>query len=414
MGDVYFVIFRHKWKIILIAAAGVVAAAAFYVLHPPLYQSEAQIFIRYISDVRPVSAPTDNQTMTSPDSRGSGVINAEIQILKSFDLAKLVAAAIGPEKILAKSGGGKDLISAAAMVHNGLSVEAAPSSSVINITFQHPDPMIVQPVLSEIIIDYQTKHSEIHGATGTDDFAAEEATQIRALIAQTERDLMIAKTNAGIVSLEETKRSLAEQTAIVSGQLLDAELDLDTRREMMAKGTALPVKNQPTTNAVVVGEISAEQIDEYNRICARLGVLQKKNAEFMAQGYSEDNVLIKGVNAQIIQARDAKKNLEEKNPGIVGLGASTLISNGQSVASAEDDPARLALLESKVIVLKLKLNQLRSESFKLGEFEPKIMDLTLKSQFQHNARGANLYKLRPARQIFRRRERYSPDKSEPS
>ena len=382
LGDVYFVIFRHKWKIILIAAAGVVAAAAFYVLHPPLYQSEAQIFIRYISDVRPVSAPTDNQTMTSPDSRGSGVINAEIQILKSFDLAKLVAAAIGPEKILAKSGGGKDLISAAAMVHNGLSVEAAPSSSVINITFQHPDPMIVQPVLSEIIIDYQTKHSEIHGATGTDDFAAEEATQIRALIAQTERDLMIAKTNAGIVSLEETKRSLAEQTAIVSGQLLDAELDLDTRREMMAKGTALPVKNQPTTNAVVVGEISAEQIDEYNRICARLGVLQKKNAEFMAQGYSEDNVLIKGVNAQIIQARDAKKNLEEKNPGIVGLGASTLISNGQSVASAEDDPARLALLESKVIVLKLKLNQLRSESFKLGEFEPKIMDLTLKSQFQ--------------------------------
>ena len=72
---------------------------------------EAELFIRYITDSRPVTAPVDdNATMTAPGGGQSGaVINSEIKILTSFDLAQQVANAVGfPEKILAKVGGGKD------------------------------------------------------------------------------------------------------------------------------------------------------------------------------------------------------------------------------------------------------------------------------------------------------------------
>lgn len=377
MGDVYFVIFRHKLKIISIAAAGVVAAAAFYLLNPPLYQSDAKLFISYITDTRPVSAPADNSTMTATGGRDGGVINTEIQILTSYDLAKQVAATIGPEKILAKMGGGKDLFAAAAVVKNGLMVGGAPNSSVIDIIFQHPDPAIVQPVLNEIIADYRSKHSEIHGSIGQDDIAAEEMTQLRTQIAKTEQDLMVAKTNAGIISLEDAQRSVTEQIAKIRGQLLDAELDLETRRAMAGKPATAPSGNKPATSAVAVGEIPAEQIDDYTRVCTRLAVLQRKNAEFMAQGYSEDNVLVKDLSAQIIQTRKLKKKLEEKNPELASLA-----SNGQSGNSTEDDPAQLGLLESKVKVLNLKWDQLRSDWIKLGEYEPKIKDLTRKEQFQ--------------------------------
>ena len=65
MGDVYFVIFRHKWKIIILSLVGITAAGVFYLLKPPLYQSEAELLIRYITDVHAVSAPADNTTMTS-------------------------------------------------------------------------------------------------------------------------------------------------------------------------------------------------------------------------------------------------------------------------------------------------------------------------------------------------------------
>ena len=84
LGDVYFVIFRHKWKIMIISLAGIVAAATYYFLNPPLYQSEAQLFIRYITEEHPVTAPTDNATTIATSGRDSGVINAELKILYSW------------------------------------------------------------------------------------------------------------------------------------------------------------------------------------------------------------------------------------------------------------------------------------------------------------------------------------------
>ena len=108
LGDVYFVVFRHKWKIITIAIAGIVAAAVFYFSHPPLYESQAELFVRYITDTRSVSAPDNGSSMTTTrDVVGVGVINSEMEILRSFDLAQQVAATIGPEKILAKAGWGQ-------------------------------------------------------------------------------------------------------------------------------------------------------------------------------------------------------------------------------------------------------------------------------------------------------------------
>ena len=38
-GDIYFVIFRHKWKIIILAALGMVAAGVYYFARQPLWQS---------------------------------------------------------------------------------------------------------------------------------------------------------------------------------------------------------------------------------------------------------------------------------------------------------------------------------------------------------------------------------------
>ncbi|MGH8022950.1 MAG: Wzz/FepE/Etk N-terminal domain-containing protein, partial [Limisphaerales bacterium] len=44
-GDIYFILFRHKWKIILLSLAGIAAAAAYWWFFPPPFQSEARLFI---------------------------------------------------------------------------------------------------------------------------------------------------------------------------------------------------------------------------------------------------------------------------------------------------------------------------------------------------------------------------------
>jgi len=84
-----------------------------------------------------------------------------------MDLAKQVAATIGPERILGKAGvenAANPLLPSWSAT--ALTVEVPPNSSVIRIAFQHPDPAVVQPVLAAIVDAYLKKHVEIHEALG--------------------------------------------------------------------------------------------------------------------------------------------------------------------------------------------------------------------------------------------------------
>jgi uncharacterized protein involved in exopolysaccharide biosynthesis/Mrp family chromosome partitioning ATPase len=384
LGDVYFVIFRHKWKIIILSAAGIVAAVVFYLLNPPLYQSESELFIRYITDSRSPTPDGNNNdtTTTSPGLQGGSVINSEIRILTSFDLAQEVAAAVGPDKILAKAGGGADPTMAAIMVKNGLVVEPAPNSSVIDIVFKHPDPSVVQPVLREIVNDYQNKHLEIHQVLGTEgDFLNDQTTQLRAEIAQTESELMSAKTNVGVISLDDAKKTVEEQIAKIQGQLLDVEVQLATRQGV------LDITNQPSsgdsqaTNALAAAQIPSDQIDAYSKAALRLVILEKKKDEFVEQGYTEENVLVKDLAGQIDALNTIKTNLEAKYPGLATLAISAPDADGQGGDSSADS-AKLSELKSEVAALNKQLDGLRQEAITIGEAEPKINDLTRKQQIE--------------------------------
>src|SRR5208282_5689642 len=137
VGDIYYVLFRHKWKIILLSLAGIVAAAVFYHLNPPPYQSQAELMIQYVPQAGALSLVGSEQKIIVPDSGGAGIISSEIQILTSLDLAKQAVTNIGAASILAKVGGGSNIDSAAGLVRGNLQAEPAdPRSSVIVVTFK--------------------------------------------------------------------------------------------------------------------------------------------------------------------------------------------------------------------------------------------------------------------------------------
>ncbi len=383
LGDIYFVIFRHKWKIILLSTAGFVAAVVFYFLNPPIYQSEAKLFIKYITDTHQMNPSENNMGTTSFDVRGD-VIGSEIQILTSFDLAREVVTNLGAEKILAKAGGGKDPMPAAGLVARGLLVEAGEKSSVITIAFQHPDPTIVQPVLNEIISDYLVKHLEIHQALGiSDDFLTSETAQLKTQMAQTERDLLAAKTNAGIISsLEDSKKAIGEQTEKINGEIMDAEAELEARPDAPSAADVSPSDKESATNAVVV-EAPPDQADQYQGICSHLNSLLKKEQDYFSQGYTDQNRLVKDVSKQITQAKADKKDLEEKYPSLAISDLTASISSGlpgAGLTASHEDSTQM--LKTKIKILNGQLGKLQDKAAKIGESEPKIMELQSKLQIQ--------------------------------
>jgi uncharacterized protein involved in exopolysaccharide biosynthesis/Mrp family chromosome partitioning ATPase len=383
LGDIYFVLFRHKWKIILSAAAGILAAVAALVVNRPLYQSEAKLFIRYILESKSPTPDFMDSRIKSTDT-GANIINSEIEILTSLDLAQQVVDTIGAEKILAKAGGGKDRNQAATLVKEGLSVEVPYKSSVIRIVFQHPDPEVVQPVLNEVIDDYFKKHAEIHRAAGTsDDFLTQETDQLRSKLAQTEQELRKAKNKAGVISLDDSRKAYTEQIAKIRQEIFDAEAQL-AERQAALNGIAKLLPGATEAPIAALPEILADQFDNYKNLCARLDLLRKREQELLVQ-FTEQSTLVKEVREQIAEAQVLKHKIEKEHPELTRLAISQTKSSDQRAGLSFDLPteaARTMALESRIKVLNSQLDQIRSEASSVDEMEVSILELQRKKQLE--------------------------------
>src|SRR5258708_37514933 len=97
LADIYFILFRHKWKIAAISALGLVAALLVPLVMPRPYQSEAKLLIKYVLDSKaPTQLTPGDQRMKTPDDRGENIINSELEILTSLDLAMDVVTNLTP------------------------------------------------------------------------------------------------------------------------------------------------------------------------------------------------------------------------------------------------------------------------------------------------------------------------------
>src|ERR1700722_18983785 len=85
IDDIVYVLFRHKWKIIISTMLGLILAVAHYLLNPPPFQSEAMLFIRYVLENSAPGMPGNDSKAVTTDQRGENIINTEVEILSSMD-----------------------------------------------------------------------------------------------------------------------------------------------------------------------------------------------------------------------------------------------------------------------------------------------------------------------------------------
>ncbi len=376
LGDFYYIFFRHKGKILLIFLAGLIGAASYYFVRPPVYQSEAKILIRYIVEGKTGTSAKDELQMKSPDSQGANIINSEIEILTSLDLAEHVADSVGPEKILAKLGGGNDRVRAATVIHGGLKVEVPGRSSVILITFRHPDAAVVQPVLSQLTDTYLKRHVEIHRGVGVrDDFFSRQADQLRSRLATTEADLKKLKAEVNVISLDESKRAYMELMVKIRQELMAAEANLAEQRALLTAPTKPNPDATPATNNAVM--VSAETVEQYKRACSDLEFLPKRLAELRAQ-YTEEHFQVRQVRQQVAQAESRKKELEAMFPQLLQQVPHILADTSTSAMP-------VAALEAKIKVLAGQLEQVRADANKVMDAEPTLLQLQRQKEFEENS-----------------------------
>ena len=372
MGDIYFTLFRHKWKILSFSAAGILAALMLLLLKPPLYESKAKLDILYVVQGKSLNPAGEDANTVSPGDRGYGIIQTEKEILQSLDVVMDVVQTIGAGKILAKAGGGNDTNAAAGLLAKNLTIDASPDSSVIQIGLQHPDPEMVQSILNEIIASYFRKHNQIRqGGIMLSDFSIQETNRLYKDLAQTKEELRAAKISAGIFSADDTDNSYQDQISQIRTKLFAAQTELAERKEALKGMSAAPASPTPSTNSETA--ISPDKINEYRNLCLRLDLLKKKEQELLLQ-YTEQSVPIRDLRAQIADGEMRRKHLESEEPGLSRLGTS-LAQTAHPEITLSDNTAQIALLETRINVLNAQLSQIQDEAAKIDESRSTIAEL---------------------------------------
>ncbi|HTV40894.1 MAG TPA: Wzz/FepE/Etk N-terminal domain-containing protein [Candidatus Sulfotelmatobacter sp.] len=391
LGDIYYTIFRHKWKIVAMSLMGFVAAAAIYHVKAPLYQSQAELLIKYVPESTE-GLVGDDQHVIVPNSDGGEVINSEIRILTSLDVAEDAASNIGPANVLPKLGAKATVAQAAGFIRGNLVAEPADGrSSVIVVTLEHPDPQIVQQLLGAVITSYQQKHYEIHSAGGqTEDALTMEQSTLSVQLNATEQQLADLKNKYGIISLDDAQKDLAAQLAKAHAEILDAQAELSGDEAAMKEATGTgPVPEVQAGNRPL--SIPPEKLDAYTYACASLDTFRKQEQEYMEQGYTQSNILLQAVEEEIASNEKQKMDLEKQYPGIAGVAPVAISASSTTVAATNGQVGivQIAALKAKIQAWQSELKTLETQATNLNNLAPTITQLQQTEAIQE----ANLHNL---------------------
>lgn len=388
LGDIYYILFRHKWKIIVLSMLGFMAAGVILLVKKPLYGSEAEMLVKYVVNSRPKALVGDIQ---NTDPRGDNILNSEVRILTSYDLASNVVSALGPEmtkRILGKDavGDGDDSIRAAKLIRRNIDVEPIKHTDVLKISFEHADREVVQPVLMQLISNYLELHAEIHNKLGISDVVLNrQLINLSNQLYETEEALRDAKAKTGAVSPENAKASLASQIDEKRREISSAEADLAQQQAALKEYNSMTRPVLVSSSPSNAPAIPPERLTEYKSVMNRLDAAIKKRDELRTWAM-ETSTPVRDVQEQITSLEQQKNQLEDKYPGLVSIPVVIPTVSGPSTSPNAFDPANAAVqieaLKSKIGKMNEQLEQLKREVARVEEMDATISELQRRKEVQ--------------------------------
>jgi uncharacterized protein involved in exopolysaccharide biosynthesis/Mrp family chromosome partitioning ATPase len=360
--DALFVLFKHKWMILLFSIAGFATAAALYVKREPIFESQSKLLVRYVVDTN------TNEPLQAPPPGAPGPVGAaittEVEILTSVDLALEVAEKIGVEKLLPESGGHASLSDAANTILAELKVGFGQSVNVLHILYANKDPEISKLVLNTLVDRYFDKHLEIHRSAAAFDMVAKQTEEVHVRLRKTEAELNKLRTDSGIISLVDAQSALSSQRARTNEDLMNAKAEFAEQKasieslEKVANANGVP---DPDADDKLKPAAAAPQqvVAEFRAVIELLAFLQKRDFDLRIK-YKTGNRLL-SLNQQQIDTYNAKRrDLLAKYPALA-----------EEAEIIEQDPKNpkwnLVTEKAKLAAISAKIEMFESHLKTLGQ-----------------------------------------------
>lgn len=370
-------LYKHKAKLITLTLLGLIGAVAIYILHTPMYESKSKIFVRYVEEVSNVD-PIANDGRRAPAMES--VINAEVEILQSWDLASAVVDEITPAAIL---GSGRDTsrMEAARQFLKGLDVDVAKGGRVITVTYRHTSPDVVVRALSTLVRLYQEKHVDIHRATKSRETSRSRRAALTAKVAELTDKIEQLKADSGVSSLNDAATGLNKRADEMRSLISAAETDFEEQKAQVAElkrmGLVTEATATPKTEGAAGGTAAADQRIhiKYQSLLKRLSRAQDEESA-LSLTYSSDSSTVKDARKRAESLEAERMKMETDNPKLLQSAQSQGGSTSPSTVDPVMETVRLATLKTRVDflhkreqALKEEINQFASVSRRLRELE---------------------------------------------
>jgi uncharacterized protein involved in exopolysaccharide biosynthesis/Mrp family chromosome partitioning ATPase len=374
IDDVYYTLFRHKWLILTSACLGILAAGAIFLVTPTLYVARAKLMVRYVLDTNPLNPVGQSQMVNKPDWGGNNIMNTELEIVTSLDVAEKTADKVGPETVLAAYGGGNNPKAAAAVIRSGVFAENPRRTDIIVVSFQHPDRNAVEKVLPELLDIYVSHHDEMRlGSSKTDQYYADKLFQCQERLEQTEKELKSKLSQAKVLDLDEAKKRFNALITRLTDELYTAEAELAGRKAMLGNpaGAAVTADSNKASEVAV----NPETVEEYTSLSSQLDNW-KRSERALSAGYTDAHPSVITARERIKELTAKKIAMEKEHSALVHIGTSVSVDGTNSVAiNPAVELGRIKEVTARVTALSTQLSNVQTEAYSVLELEPVILQL---------------------------------------
>ena len=176
----------------------------------------------------------------------------------------------------------------------------------------------------------------------------------------------------GIISIADTEKSYTEEMARIQRELFQAEENLAEHQTSLRELTSAAAKGVATNLAA---NVPTEQLARYKSVCTLLTVLERRQNDYLQQGFLDENKLVKENRDQMVAAAKTKVELELQYPSLAEMDSSVLNSATPAPVAEAVAAGQVASLPLRIKALQAQLSQIQSEAAKLNDAEAQIADL---------------------------------------
>jgi polysaccharide biosynthesis protein PslE len=389
--EISSILFRHKKKIFasfLVVMALAVAAIGFW---PRNYASEAKLFVQVGREsVSLDPTATTGQVIPISLSRETE-INSVLEMLRSRVMIEKLVDEIGPDVILrssiseASSGPHtssmltnmasmieldpvSDREKAVTRVARQLDVAVEKKSDVITVSAKAKSPKLAQLIVAKLIDVYLGQHAQMHRTSGSQAFFTEQTSLLQNRLSDTLAKLCAAKNQLGIVSIEEQRQLLKEETVAIENKLALSRAALAASRDkveiLRQKVTALP-ERLATDETQGFPNAAADNMRQ------DLYQLEIREAELSTR-FGDTFPALAAVRAQIEAAKKPLGNEERKRTQHT---TTVNLVHDQLQLNMLNEESNVASLNAETRSLDQQLAQMRDRVRSLNEHESQISKL---------------------------------------